>query len=130
MFSQQAQQKKLEFNLFISPQIPHFLRGDPVRFSQVIINLVSNAIRFTHHGSVMVWSEVLTETDDVIELLVKVRDMSGRIKSIVTKVGIDSRAPIPAVCTGGWQRAAVGRFRPGPDHFKTTDGDVGRQPEL
>ncbi len=74
MFSQQAQQKKLEFNLFISPQIPHFLRGDPVRFSQVIINLVSNAIRFTHHGSVMVWSEVLTETDDVIELLVKVRD--------------------------------------------------------
>jgi signal transduction histidine kinase/CheY-like chemotaxis protein/HPt (histidine-containing phosphotransfer) domain-containing protein len=74
MFSQQAQQKKLEFNLFISPQIPHFLRGDPVRFSQVIINLVSNAIRFTQQGSVMVWSEVLTETDDAVELMVKVRD--------------------------------------------------------
>lgn len=74
MFGLLAQQKKIEFNSFISPKIPQRLLGDPVRFSQVLINLIANAVRFTNHGSVMVWSEVLAEHTDSVELMIRVRD--------------------------------------------------------
>ncbi|WP_172797903.1 response regulator [Longilinea arvoryzae] len=74
MFGLQAQSKKIQLNVFISPQIPHLLQGDPVRFSQVVINLVANAIKFTDQGHVMVWCEVLNETPENVELMIRVRD--------------------------------------------------------
>ncbi|MRR31344.1 GAF domain-containing protein, partial [bacterium] len=74
MFGLQAQHKKIQLNAFISPQIPRRLRGDPMRFSQVIINLVGNAIKFTDQGHILVWCELLSETPDSVELMVQVRD--------------------------------------------------------
>lgn len=74
MLGSQAMRKKIELNSFVSPQIPGRLIGDPVRFSQVLINLIANAVRFTNRGSVMVWSEVLAETPDSVELMIRVRD--------------------------------------------------------
>lgn len=74
MLGPQALQKKIELNAFVSPQIPQRLMGDPIRFSQVLINLIANAVRFTNRGSVMVWSEMLSETCDSIELMIRVRD--------------------------------------------------------
>jgi signal transduction histidine kinase/CheY-like chemotaxis protein len=74
MFGLQAQQKKIQLNSFVSPKIPNRLRGDPIRFSQVVINLVANAIKFTNHGHVTVWSELVTETSRAVEIMVQVRD--------------------------------------------------------
>lgn len=74
MFGLQAHLKRIQLNAFIAPQIPRRVKGDPVRFSQVVINLVANAIKFTDQGSVMVWTEVLSETPQTIELMIRVRD--------------------------------------------------------
>lgn len=74
MLGSQAMRKKIELNSFVSPQIPERLIGDPVRFSQVLLNLAANAVRFTNRGSVMVWSEVLAETPQSVELMIRVRD--------------------------------------------------------
>lgn len=49
-----ATRKAIEINSFFAPNIPTSLSGDPTKIRQVIMNLVSNSIKFTHAGSVNV----------------------------------------------------------------------------
>ena len=49
----QADQKHLELLCDISPELPELVEGDPGRLRQIILNLVSNAIKFTAQGEVM-----------------------------------------------------------------------------
>jgi hypothetical protein len=42
-----AEEKKISFNVEMESSIPQWLKGDPVRLSQILINLVGNAIKFT-----------------------------------------------------------------------------------
>ncbi|MEG1128492.1 MAG: PAS domain S-box protein, partial [Comamonas sp.] len=48
-----AEEKGLEIVYSVSPEVPRHLCGDPLRLSQVLNNLVSNAIKFTHQGEVV-----------------------------------------------------------------------------
>jgi len=49
-----AQKKQLPLKYYCSPELPEKLIGDPLRISQVLVNLSSNAIKFTHSGSVKI----------------------------------------------------------------------------
>ncbi|MEI6061992.1 MAG: ATP-binding protein, partial [Bacteroidota bacterium] len=51
---QKAEDKGLELNVLIKNDIPPFLLGDPIRLRQVIINLVSNSLKFTDMGEVTI----------------------------------------------------------------------------
>src|SRR5690606_30381493 len=54
--------------------VPTRLMGDDLRFNQIVLNLVSNAVKFTEDGWVTVHVELLEQRDDHVMLEISVRD--------------------------------------------------------
>lgn len=69
-----AQQKELEFIVDIDPEIPSTLYGDEVRLKQVIANLLTNAVKYTETGSVILSAKGERVEQDVILLRISVED--------------------------------------------------------
>jgi PAS domain S-box-containing protein len=59
MFQARMEQKSLDFTIELSPQVPRCVMGDPLRLSQVLCNLVGNAIKFTAVGGIHMKVQVL-----------------------------------------------------------------------
>ena len=72
--SLQARQKGLDLRLDVSSETPRSLVGDPVRTAQVLLNLIDNAIKFTHGGQVLVSIEPVPAESSGIRLRFTVKD--------------------------------------------------------
>jgi len=70
----QANNKKLNVNFTISPDIPDFIIGDPKRLGQILRNLLLNAIKFTDKGSIFTRVSVNSCSDSEYDLLFSVSD--------------------------------------------------------
>src|SRR5581483_4926911 len=73
--------KDLELLSLVAHDVPVLLKGDPGRLSQVLMNLVGNAIKFTNKGEVMVRVSKQSETDDQVIIVVSVTDTGIGIPS-------------------------------------------------
>jgi len=74
-YGAKAAQKNIEFGVFVDPELPKTLLGDPTKISQVIVNLISNAIKFTGpNGEVDVIIEKRAETGTDATIYFAVRD--------------------------------------------------------
>jgi signal transduction histidine kinase/CheY-like chemotaxis protein/HPt (histidine-containing phosphotransfer) domain-containing protein len=82
MVQKKAEDKGLSFNLDIDRDIPMTLNGDEIRIKQVIINILSNAVKYTKQGSVTfsVHAQKHQEKPDVVVLMVSVSDTGIGIK--------------------------------------------------
>jgi CheY-like chemotaxis protein len=69
-----AVSKGLELQSFVHDDVPRVVRGDRMRASQVLANLVTNAVKFTAEGEVIVEVSVATRTDEAIQVCFDVRD--------------------------------------------------------
>lgn len=68
IISSKAQDKGLEVVFDIANSVPAMIKGDPLRLGQVIINLMNNAVKFTHKGEVTLKVKMYS-TEDEQEML-------------------------------------------------------------
>ena len=69
-----AEEKSIELLFDIAPDVPRNIVGDPLRLTQVLINLTGNAIKFTEHGHVIVRCSSTADGDAAIQLHIEVED--------------------------------------------------------
>jgi signal transduction histidine kinase/ActR/RegA family two-component response regulator len=74
IFSIQATNKKLEFELDLPRAMPQHLIGDPLRIEQILLNLCSNAIKFTHTGKVSLTVKYRYKDERTVSLDILVAD--------------------------------------------------------
>ncbi|MHB9055950.1 MAG: PAS domain-containing hybrid sensor histidine kinase/response regulator [Paludibacteraceae bacterium] len=74
LFKQKILEKNLKLEVEYDKNIPEVLLGDPVRLHQIILNLVSNAIKFTTAGSIKVSVKLLSENDEQAKLQFSIAD--------------------------------------------------------
>ncbi|MDB5896236.1 MAG: hypothetical protein JWQ88_3767, partial [Rhodoferax sp.] len=72
--AQKAEEKRLELVCQVDPAVPSHLVGDPLRLGQILINYVTNAIKFTAAGEVGVSISVDRREDQEVLLRCEVRD--------------------------------------------------------
>ncbi len=82
LFIDDLRKKHLELIIDIAPDIPTEIIGDPLRLQQVLVNLTSNAVKFTEKGDICITIKAIEETDADVTLYFGVKD---------TGIGIDPK---------------------------------------
>ena len=80
MFKHKAEEKSISFSIEKDDQLPSFFMGDSVRINQVLMNLLSNSLKFTSEGHVKVKLKKLGEKENQVNIEFRVED---------TGIGID-----------------------------------------
>lgn len=100
LFSIKAQEKHLKFIFNIASNVPKLIYSDRLKIRQIIINLVSNAIKYTNKGEVLCYFDY-AKYDDIEIIKVKIKDTGKGIKEeeiesifepfVQTKSGVESQ---------------------------------------
>ena len=72
--SSRIRQKNLQLEVLIDPAVPDGLCGDVLRYKQILINLLGNAIKFTERGNITITATAAEEKDDQVVVTLSVRD--------------------------------------------------------
>jgi signal transduction histidine kinase len=70
----QTREKRLQLRVEVADEVPSVVEGDPVRLRQVLVNLLGNAIKFTHSGEVGVCVDLKQQDTSRVVLHFSVRD--------------------------------------------------------
>ncbi|MBK3519824.1 response regulator [Carboxylicivirga marina] len=90
MVAYKAHEKGLDFIYALHADVPLNLIGDPLRLSQILVNLINNAIKFTNTGEIITSVLVLQEDDNEVELLFEIKDTGIGIKDDLQEYLFDS----------------------------------------
>lgn len=74
LFETKIQEKNLQLITHYDSNIPDVLVGDPIRLHQIILNLVSNAVKFTHKGKITVSVNLLHENEEIATIKFAIAD--------------------------------------------------------
>lgn len=67
-------EKKINIRIHHDFEIPDIVVGDQLRFRQVLLNLINNAVKFTEEGKIEIKSELVTESNDGLKILFTISD--------------------------------------------------------
>jgi two-component system, sensor histidine kinase len=82
-----AAEKNLKIITTVDPEIPQHVKGDSGRISQIILNLVNNAIKFTDHGHIEIKANLLSKSADSVMVKFSVTDSGiGMTESQVKRI--------------------------------------------
>ncbi len=81
LFGLRIEEKGLELLLAIDNKVPRYLVGDSLRLSQILINLTTNAIKFTAKGNIVIKVEVVNSESERVTLRFTVQDSGIGISS-------------------------------------------------
>lgn len=81
LFTAKTRERNLEVVVVVDPSLPAYLKGDMNRLRQVLNNLVGNAVKFTHVGSVYIMVSLLAETENSLTLEFMIKDTGIGIPS-------------------------------------------------
>ncbi|SDY03576.1 EDD domain protein, DegV family [Ruminococcaceae bacterium YAD3003] len=76
-----AKEKKLDFHIDVSPEIPAELVGDEVRVKQILINVINNAIKYTKEGTVSLSVQCEMKENKICNMIYTVSDTGIGIKT-------------------------------------------------
>ncbi len=80
LFGDKIAAKGLSFDFDVAPDVADLaLHGDPLRLGQILINLVSNALKFTEQGTIKLGIALASQTADTIELAFELADTGSGI---------------------------------------------------
>ncbi|MCB4361285.1 ATP-binding protein [Quatrionicoccus australiensis] len=74
MIEYRSHDKGLVLYAELSPHLPPAVHGDPKRLQQILLNFLSNAVKFTEHGQIRVHAEVAEQSSEQILLRIEVSD--------------------------------------------------------
>ncbi len=74
MIALEAHKRGLETAIFIENNVPVFLKSDPIRLRQIVVNLFNNAVKFTHEGSIQVRISLEEDMGESVKLKISVVD--------------------------------------------------------
>ncbi len=74
MIALEAHKRGLETAIFIESDVPAFLKSDPIRLRQIIVNLFNNAVKFTSEGSIQVRISLVDDFEDRVKIKISVID--------------------------------------------------------
>ncbi len=87
VISVKANEKGLEFIFDTSTEIPNRLVGDPLRLNQVLVNLCSNAVKFTENGEIVVRTKLRSRDGSHVQLEFEISDTGiGMTSDQMTKL--------------------------------------------
>ena len=72
--------QKLHLDIIHDNTIPEKLLGDTLRLKQLILNLLTNAIKFTHNGTVTIQSQFVRKNNDQVTIKISIKDTGIGIK--------------------------------------------------
>ena len=106
--AQKAQSKGVEFMLDVSGVNQTMVRGDPGRIRQILTNLVSNAIKFTHEGEIIIKVDLVNDNTNQLWMSASVSDTGIGIPSEKLEHIFDSFTQVDASTTRQYGGTGLG----------------------
>ncbi|MBA3011375.1 MAG: response regulator [Desulfobacula sp.] len=103
-----AREKNIEFICMIDENVPIFLKGDPTRLRQIIINLAGNAVKFVEKGEVLVKVSLASESPRKVMLRFEIIDTGIGISNEQTKRLFKSFSQVDASTTRKYGGTGLG----------------------